>query len=39
MKDIDSYMGDEPEIESELRAIQEDYEESHMDDWKGEPRE
>ena len=39
MKDIDSYMGDEPEIEAELRADREAYEEAHADDWKTEARE
>lgn len=34
MKDIDSYMGDEPEIESEIRARREAYENYHADDWK-----
>ena len=34
MKDIDSYMGDEPEIEAEIRAIREAYEQEHEDDWK-----
>lgn len=37
MRDIDSYHGDEPEIESELRAQREAYEEDHADDWKGDP--
>lgn len=34
MKDIDSYMGDEPEIEAELQEQREAYLEEHADDWK-----
>lgn len=36
MKDIDSYMGDEPELEAELRDRREAYINEHADDWKGE---
>jgi hypothetical protein len=34
MRDIDSYMGDEPEIDAELRERQESYYEEHADDFK-----
>ncbi len=32
MKDIDSYMGDEPEIEAEIQEREEAYREEHADD-------
>jgi hypothetical protein len=34
MKDIDSYMGDEPELEQEQKEQREAYEDDHCDDWK-----
>ena len=34
MKDIDSYHGDEPELDAEIMAIREAYNEDHADDFK-----
>jgi hypothetical protein len=36
MRDIDSYMGDEPQLEAEYQEQLEQYENQIADDWKGD---